>query len=54
MFQEAINNYLQSHGYNTINLKAVLFGRRIIQLHAQPCRIMAQSDAPLRFRTQPR
>ena len=21
MFQEAINNYLQSHGYNTINLK---------------------------------
>lgn len=25
MFKEEINNYLQNHGYESINLKAVLF-----------------------------
>ena len=39
MFKEAINNYLHTHGYESIDLKAVLFGygRRAVRLHAQPC-----------------
>lgn len=36
MFQEAINNYLQSHGYNTINLKAVLFDMDGVLFNSMP------------------
>lgn len=39
MFKEAINNYLHTHGYESIDLKAVLFDMDgvLVRLHAQPC-----------------
>lgn len=36
MFKEAINNYLQTHGYDSINLKAVLFDMDGVLFNSMP------------------
>ena len=49
MFQEAINNYLQSHGYNTINLKAVLFDMDGVLFNSMPNHAESWHKVMLRF-----
>lgn len=49
MFQKAINNYLQSHGYDAIHLKAVLFDMDGVLFNSMPNHAESWHKVMLRF-----
>ena len=56
MFKEAINNYLHAHGYESIDLKAVLFDMDGVLFDSMPNHAEAWHKIMKRFgfRPQPR